>query len=127
MAVIIQLNEGVAVKRFAIDKPSLSIGRSPDNDIFIDDVVVSKKHAIIEVEENPDHKGTKTYYITDLGSTNCTYVNGEKIKRIQLQHNDSVRIGLNDFKFVTEDDDIQDKTVRICKSWIPGVYYTKEE
>jgi len=88
---------------------------------------VSKKHAIIEVEEDPDQKGVKTYYITDLGSTNCTYVNGKKIKRIQLKNNDSVRIGLNDFKFVTEEEDTHDKTVRICKSWIPGVYYTKEE
>ena len=126
MAVLIQLNDGVAVKKFPIDKPCLRIGRASDNDIFIDDKVVSKRHAIIEVEEDPDQKKIKAYYITDLGSTNDTYVNGKRIKRIQLQNNDSVRIGLNDFKFFSEEEDKQDKTVRICKSWIPGVYYTKE-
>ena len=66
MAVLIQLNDGVAVKKFSIDKPSLRIGRGSDNDIFIDDKVVSKRHAIIEVEEDPDQKGIKAYYITDL-------------------------------------------------------------
>lgn len=126
MASIIQIHDGVAIKRFPINKPSIKIGRKPDNDIFIDDKVVSTTHAEIEMLENPDKAGTKAYFIKDLGSTNNTYVNGKKIAHRRLNNNDLIRIGLNDFKFVEEEEEISEKTVRIRKSWIPGVYYTEE-
>ena len=126
MAMIIQLHDGVAIKKFSINKPSFRIGRNPDNDIYIDDKVVSMEHAVIEAVEDPNQKGAEEYYIKDLGSTNNTYVNGKKIKRKKLNNNDLVRIGLNDFKFILEDEGQSDKTVKIRKSWIPGVFYTKE-
>ncbi len=126
MATIIQLHEGVAIKNYSINKPSFRIGRNPDNDIFIDDRVVSTEHAVIEIVEKPDKKGPKEYYIKDLGSTNCTYLNGKKITRERLNSEDLIRIGLNTFKFIDEEKSKPDQTLKIRKSWIPGVYYTKE-
>jgi pSer/pThr/pTyr-binding forkhead associated (FHA) protein len=123
MPTIVQLLDNVAVRKFPVDKPSLAIGRHPDSDICIDDKVVSMQHAVIEAVEV---KGSPEYYIKDLGSTNGTYVNGKKITHQKLGNDDMVRVGVNSFKFVDEDALKTDETLRIRKSWIPGVYYTKE-
>ena len=121
MVFLIQLLDGVAEKEFPIDKPLLRIGRNPDNDICIDDKAVSKKHAVIEVAEDPDQKDSKVYYIKDIGSINSTYVNGIKIKRKRLKNNDLVRIGLNMFKFFDEDISKADQTMRIPENWISEI------
>ena len=127
MAMVVQLHEGVAIKKFKLDKPVLRIGRDPDSDIFIDNTVVSNAHAVIEVKSDPQSGGAPEYYIEDLKSTNSTFVNDEKITRHKLRHNDMIRVGWNHFKFL---DDVQrdpNKTSKIRKSWIPGVYYTEDE
>jgi pSer/pThr/pTyr-binding forkhead associated (FHA) protein len=127
MAMVVQLHEGVAIKKFKLDKPTLSMGRDPDSDIFIDNTVVSSQHAVITVETPPESGDGPQYFIEDLKSTNSTYVNGEKIKRHKLAHNDMIRIGWNNFKFVDEDQADPNQTAKIKKSWIPGVYYTEED
>ena len=124
MAMIVQLHEGVAIKKFELDKPKLRIGRDPESEIFIDDGVVSAEHAVIEVRD--DVQDSPEYYIKDLGSTNSTFVNGEQITTQKLEHNDIIRVGWNNFKFIDEAEKDPDKTAKIHKSWIPGVYYTKE-
>jgi pSer/pThr/pTyr-binding forkhead associated (FHA) protein len=124
MAMIVQLHEGVAIKKFELDKPKLRIGRDPESDIYIDDGVVSAEHAVIEAKE--DVQDSPDFYIKDLGSTNSTFVNGEQITTQKLQHNDIIRVGWNNFKFIDETKKDPDKTAKIHKSWIPGVYYTKE-
>ncbi len=48
MALIVQLHKGVAINKCPLDKPKLSISRSRQCDIFIDDAVVSVEHAVIE-------------------------------------------------------------------------------
>ncbi|MGA1868926.1 MAG: FHA domain-containing protein [bacterium] len=121
MVVLIKLFDGVAIKEFPIDKPLFSIGRHPDNDICIDDQVVSKKHAVIECEEDPYQNDAKSYYIKDLESLNSTYVNGIKITHQKLNNNDLIRIGLNTFKFFNEDINKADQTLRISKDSIPEV------
>jgi pSer/pThr/pTyr-binding forkhead associated (FHA) protein len=126
MASIIQIQDGVAVKKFPIDKPLLRIGRDSANDIFIDDKVISLEHAVVEIVVDPDHKGGKEYFIKDLESTNGTHVNGEEITRQRLNNNDLIRVGWNTFKFVSEDERKPEKTLKIHKSWIPRLYYTKE-
>ena len=127
MAIIVQLHEGVAIKKFKLDRESLSIGRDPESDIFIDNTVVSTRHAIITAETPSDSGEKPQYYIEDLKSTNSTYVNGEKIARHKLAHNDAIRIGWNNFKFIDEDPADPNQTAKIKKSWIPGVYYTEED
>jgi pSer/pThr/pTyr-binding forkhead associated (FHA) protein len=127
MAMVVQLHEGVAINKFKLDKPILRIGRDPASDIFIDNEVVSTEHAVIEVKDSPKSGGAPEYFIEDLKSTNSTFVNGEKITRRKLQHNDMIRVGWNNFKFLDEAEGDPDKTSKIRKSWIPGVYYTEEE
>jgi pSer/pThr/pTyr-binding forkhead associated (FHA) protein len=126
MALIVQLHEGVAINKCSLDKPKFSIGRSPDCDIYIDDTVVSSDHAVIEMIENPDAAGEAEYYIEDQGSTNCTFVNEQEIKRHKLNHDDIIRVGWVKFKFIDETQADPDKTAKIHKSWIPGVYYSKK-
>ena len=127
MAMVVQLHEGVAIKKFKLDKPTLRMGRDPDSDIFIDNTVVSSEHAVITVENPPKSGGGPQYYIEELKSTNSTYVNGEKITRHKLTHNDTIRIGWNSFKFIDEDPGDPNQTAKIKKSWIPGVYYTEDD
>lgn len=127
MAMIVQLHEGVAIKKFKLDKPVLRIGRDPDSDIFIDNTVVSTAHAVIEAKISSQSDTAPEYYIEDLKSTNSTFVNDEKITRQKLQHNDMIRVGWNHFKFLDEAQSDPDRTSKIRKSWIPGVYYTEEE
>ena len=126
MALIVQLHDGVAINKCSLDKPKFSIGRSPDCDIYIDDTVVSADHAVIEMIENPDAAGGAEYYIEDQGSTNCTFVNEQEIKRHKLNHDDIIRVGWVNFKFIDETKADPDKTAKIHKSWIPGVYYSKK-
>ncbi|MGA1870526.1 MAG: FHA domain-containing protein [bacterium] len=126
MSELIQLLDGVAIKRFAIDKPMVRIGRNPNSDIYIEDKVVSKEHAVIETEEDPDQGGGQSCYIRDLGSINSTYVNGKKITRQKLKNNDFVRIGINTFKFIEGNDNQSDQTLKMHKTWLPKVFYTKE-
>ncbi|MGD9003666.1 MAG: FHA domain-containing protein [Desulfobacterales bacterium] len=127
MAMIVQLHEGVAIKKFKLDKPTLSMGRDPESDIFIDNTVVSSRHAVITVDTSAEGGGKPQYVIEDLKSTNSTYVNGKKIERHLLAHNDLIRIGWNNFKFIDEEQKDPNQTAKIKKSWIPGVYYTEED
>lgn len=126
MASIILLNDDVAIKRFPINKPLLRIGRKADSEIFIDDMVVSIEHAVIESTKDPDRERGTLYFLKDLVSTNGTYVNGEKITQVRLRNGDVIRIGWNTFKFIEETVAEEEKTVRVRKSWIPGVYYAEE-
>ncbi len=66
-----------------------TLGRKSDNDIVVADISASRRHA--EIEYDPS---TGQLVITDLGSTNGTYVNRERLERpIRLQDNDVIRIG----------------------------------
>jgi pSer/pThr/pTyr-binding forkhead associated (FHA) protein len=125
MALIVQLHDGVAINKCPINKPELSIGRSSQCDIFIDDAVVSTAHAVIEKLEDPDSGAEFEYYIRDMGSTNGTHVNNRPVARQKLYHDDVIRIGWVNFKFIDETKTDPGQTAKIHKSWIPGVYYTK--
>ena len=126
MALIAQLHEGVAINKCPLDKPELTIGRSSDCDIFIDDAVVSTLHAVIETVDPNDSAAQNEYYIQDRGSTNGTLVNGEAVQRQKLNHEDVIRVGWVHFKFIDETKAGTDQTAKIRKSWIPGVYYTEK-
>ncbi len=71
-------------------KRLITIGRDPKSDIVIkDDPLVSRRHAMIEKEDN-------VYYITDQGSTNGTYVNNNpipKVEKYKLKRGAVIQIG----------------------------------
>ncbi|HHP51218.1 MAG TPA: FHA domain-containing protein [Moorella mulderi] len=72
--------------------PDITIGRDPQNHVVIEDPYVSSQHALITCREG-------RWCITDLNSTNGTYVNGKRVQENEpLNHGDMVRIGTVIFK-----------------------------
>ena len=124
MAVIIQTVDGVVANKFVIDKPALCFGRTTDNHVQIEDIAVSNRHAEIVIEE--DDQGRDIFVIKDLGSTNGTFLNEQKVERQRLRHADVIRIGLNNFTFIDENERDLERTAEIKKSWIPGIFYTED-
>lgn len=123
MAIIIQTVDGVVANRFDVDNTVLKFGRNAANQVRIDDMAVSNEHA--QVFRETDDNGESRYFLEDLGSTNGSFVNEKKVKKQQLHHKDSLRIGWNVFTFIDENEVNHEKTSEIKKSWIPGIYITK--
>jgi len=71
---------------FKIDKDEITIGRNNANDITIDNLAVSDRHARIVRDKTG-------YYLEDLNSTNGTFVDGRKISRIGLGGHQEIKIG----------------------------------
>jgi pSer/pThr/pTyr-binding forkhead associated (FHA) protein len=63
-----------------------SIGRSPDRGIFLDDVTVSRKHAVIVARDGG-------FVVEDQGSLNGTFVNRKRVESAQLEDGDELQIG----------------------------------
>jgi adenylate cyclase len=83
----------------------LSIGRKNTNDLIIDENTISKKHAVIKKLEN-------VYYIIDVGSTNGTFLNHQKIKiPTVLENGDIIQLGNVQIVFNSKDDEDDDKTL----------------
>ena len=123
MATIIQLVDGVVTNRFEIDGNGLKFGRTSVNQVLIDDLAVSSEHAQIKLLK--DEQGVMKFVLEDLGSTNGSYINEQKVGGQQLlRHKDIIRIGWNNFTFINEDEIDFEKTREVKKSWIPGVYYS---
>ena len=72
------------------------VGRSSDLDMVLVEDMVSRKHARIAMQSDQ-------IWIEDLGSTNGTFVNGEKIKRARLKEGDRVLIGTSILKVIAGD------------------------
>jgi pSer/pThr/pTyr-binding forkhead associated (FHA) protein len=77
---------------WVFDKPVFNIGRTPDNDITIDNLAVSRLHAVLE-EEKGD------YYVRDCDSLNGIVVNGRKVGRAKLADGDEISIGKHTISF----------------------------
>jgi hypothetical protein len=85
-ALVVRSGGGRAGETFVPDGERTTIGRSPDCGIFLDDVTVSRRHAVLVVSG-----GTIT--IEDEGSLNGTYVNRKRIESAQLSDGDELQIG----------------------------------
>ncbi len=79
----------------ALPNQMVTIGRAPDNDVVVGDPATSGHHGRIEVR-------TGSFWISDLGSTNGTLVNGEPVIEKQLTDGDMVAIGQNTMRFTLE-------------------------
>ena len=82
---VVQRGPG-AGSRFLLDTDQVSAGRHPDSEIFLDDVTVSRRHAEF-------HREGERFTVSDTGSLNGTYVNRDRIDRVQLNDGDEVQIG----------------------------------
>jgi pSer/pThr/pTyr-binding forkhead associated (FHA) protein len=72
---------------------SMTIGRSPQVDVQIDDRFASARHARIVEQEG-------LYYVEDMGSTNGTYLNGRRLRtQERLRPEDRIRIGDTEFRY----------------------------
>ncbi|MBM3713513.1 MAG: FHA domain-containing protein, partial [Actinobacteria bacterium] len=89
---LIVLKGPIIGEKFFLKKPSLSIGRRSDSDILLDDITVSRNHAVIEKINNE-------YVIKDLESLNGTYLNGKIISKSRLNNGDRIQIGKYIFLF----------------------------
>jgi pSer/pThr/pTyr-binding forkhead associated (FHA) protein len=85
-ALVVRSGGGRAGESFLPADDRTLIGRSPDCDIFLDDVTVSRKHA--ELTRSGDR-----FTIADLGSLNGTFVNRRRIESVELDDDDEVQIG----------------------------------
>jgi pSer/pThr/pTyr-binding forkhead associated (FHA) protein len=113
MAKLVLMVDDVATQAFRVEEGTIRIGRTPDNDIFIDDASVSSQHAEIVVQQDPALGAFRDYLLKDLGSTNGTKVNGERIKQHHLSHDDTIKIGWKTFKFLDENQPSHERTAYI--------------
>ena len=88
----------VTLKEISLDKPSITVGRSKRNDIVIDNMAVSRKHARI-YREGPRH------IVEDLKSLNGTFVNNKKVSQWILSDNDQILIGKHTLVFIEEEEE----------------------
>ncbi|RLA12363.1 MAG: FHA domain-containing protein [Gammaproteobacteria bacterium] len=102
MAVLNLLVDDVVVKSFPLEKSGITIGRSPDCDIQIEESSVSSKHSRIEMIPNPIVAALTDIFIEDLGSMNGTWVNDEQTSRQIIQNKDRIRIAFTEFVLVTD-------------------------
>ena len=72
--------------RFLLDSAVTTVGRHPDADIFLDDVTVSRRHVQF-------FKVDGGFEVTDSGSLNGTYVNGDRVDSVMLRTGNEVQIG----------------------------------
>ena len=84
-AILIVLKGAGVGSRYLINAASTRIGRELSNDISLDDITVSRSHAVISKDEN--------LTIKDLGSLNGTYINAIAVREQILSDGDEIQIG----------------------------------
>ena len=85
-AYLIVHREGGPPMRFDLGGSLISIGRGAENDLILDDVQVSRHHCQLKLQQG-------AYSLTDMESTNGSYVNGQRISEIALGPGDIIELG----------------------------------
>ena len=85
-ALVIRSGGGRVGQSFPLQGERLTIGRSPDASVFLDDVTVSRDHAVLV-------KRGGQWFLDDSGSLNGTYVNRRRIESHRLEDGDEIQIG----------------------------------
>ena len=93
MAKLVLSFNGEPLSEYDLDQETVTIGRKADNDIQIDNLAVSGKHAkILTILDDS--------FIEDLESTNGTFINGEKINKHALRNGEVIAIGKHELAFI---------------------------
>jgi len=85
-ALVVRSGGGRAGETFHPEGERTTIGRSPDCEIFLDDVTVSRKHAVVVRRDG-------AFFVEDLGSLNGTFLNRRRIESGELADGDELQIG----------------------------------
>jgi hypothetical protein len=83
---VIRIGGGRAGEQFPVASDRMAIGRAPNADVFLDDITVSREHAVLDRRDDGLH-------LSDSGSLNGTYVNRQRIESVRLADGDEVQIG----------------------------------
>ena len=92
-ALVIRSGGGRAGEHFVPQGERTTIGRSPDCDVFLDDVTVSRKHAVLVQKDD-------AFFIEDQGSLNGTFLNRKRIESGRLENGDELQIGKYKLSFL---------------------------
>jgi len=93
-ALVVRSGGGLAGEVFSAVGERTTIGRSPDCDVFLDDVTVSRRHATLVHDES-------RFLLQDQGSLNGTFLNRHRIESAELADGDEVQIGKYRLTFLT--------------------------
>ena len=101
MALLTLQFKDLALKEFELTGQSMTMGREPDNDIIVENLLVSGYHARID-------PAGREYVLTDLQSKNGTFVNGERVTSTKLKDGDQILIGKHTIVFTLSEEEIQE-------------------
>ena len=91
-AYLLVQTEGARPVQFDLGGALISIGRASDNDVIVDDSLVSRHHCQLKLQHG-------AYSFADLGSRNGSFVNGQPVDEIALGPGDRIRIGVTEIEF----------------------------
>jgi pSer/pThr/pTyr-binding forkhead associated (FHA) protein len=94
-ALVIRSGGGRSGEAFNLSAERNTIGRSPEAEVFLDDVTVSRNHALLVRRRDG-------LYVDDLGSLNGTYVNRRRIESHRLQNGDELQVGKYKLTYLEE-------------------------
>jgi pSer/pThr/pTyr-binding forkhead associated (FHA) protein len=106
---IIIKNSTKIVGEYFFKSDRITIGRSKTNDIVINDQTISSNHCVIK-------KDGSDYFIEDLDSTNGTFVNGEKIKKVRIKNNQILKIARCYVRIIFLDMDIRKAVLKVIEN-----------
>lgn len=78
--------------RFDLGAALISIGRASDNDLIVDDPLVSRHHCQLKLQHG-------AYSFADLGSRNGSWINGQEAREVALGPGDRIRVGSTEIEF----------------------------
>jgi hypothetical protein len=91
-AYLLVKTDGAAPVQFDLGGALISIGRASDNDVIVDDALVSRHHCQLKLQHG-------AYGFADLGSSNGSWVNGQPVNEVALGPGDRIRIGSTEIEF----------------------------
>ena len=91
---LLKFNAAV-IKEIPLDKPAITVGRKPDNDVVIDNPAISSHHCKVVMKGD-------TYYVEDLESTNGTFVNEKRVVKSGLHDQDVIGVAKHALVFIDD-------------------------